>query len=200
MILYGASGHGKAIFDLLESSGVKVIHFFDDNNYMTNLLDVNISNYCAELYKNSELVISIGNNAIRKQVSQKVKHIFGVAIHKSAILSGDVIIGSGSVIMQGVIIQTQVVVGEHVIVNTASSVDHESIIGNFVHISPHVAICGNVKVDEGTFIGAGAVVTPNVSIGKWCTIKAGSVITENIPDYAIVESHPFKIIGYNEHL
>lgn len=51
-------------------------------------------------------------------------------------------------------------------------------------------------VKQGASIGAGAVILPGISIGKYAVIAAGSVVTKNVPDYAIVAGNPAKIIGY----
>ncbi len=41
-------------------------------------------------------------------------------------------------------------------------------------------------VKEGATIGANATILPGVVIGKWAMIGAGSIITKDVPDYAIV--------------
>lgn len=54
---------------------------------------------------------------------------------------------------------------------------------------------GAVRIGEYTFIAAGSVVLPGVSIGKGCLIGAGTLVTRDVPDYAIVVGSPGKIIG-----
>lgn len=54
-------------------------------------------------------------------------------------------------------------------------------------------------VKEGASIGANATIIcgkPKRIIGKWAMIGAGAVVTENVPDYAIVVGVPAKIIGW----
>jgi len=201
MILFGASGHCKVIIDCLESQGKNIVGIFDDDLTKTKLLNYEvIGKYDAQKFKNEELIISIGDNRTRKSVSKLIKHKFGVAIHKSAVISRNVFIGGGTVIMHNSVLQSSVVISKHVIINTAASVDHDCFIEDLVHISPNATICGNVKVGEGTHIGAGAIVIPNISIGKWCVIGAGAVITKNIPDYSVVVGVPGKIIKKVENI
>ena len=76
--------------------------------------------------------------------------------------------------------------------------EHYYIINNFVHISSNVAIGGNVIINEGAHIGIGASVIQGIEIGKWVTVGAGTVVIEDIPDYAIVLGCPGKIIKYND--
>jgi UDP-2-acetamido-3-amino-2,3-dideoxy-glucuronate N-acetyltransferase len=52
------------------------------------------------------------------------------------------------------------------------------------------------KVKEGASIGANATIVCDVEIGQWSFIGAGSVVTKNIPDYAIVYGNPAKIKGW----
>ena len=51
-------------------------------------------------------------------------------------------------------------------------------------------------IKEGATIGANATIVCGNTIGKWAMIGAGAVITENVPDYAIVVGVPAKIIGF----
>ena len=191
MYLYGASGHAKVIVDILNASGESVDGLFDDDRSLEVLLNYPVSS--PENVK-SPLIISIGDNKIRKRIANSLYVNFGTAIHPSAIISQGTIIGEGSVVMQGGIIQSCVTIGRHCIINTGSSIDHDCQIGDFVHISPRAVLCGNIMIDEGSWIGAGAVIIPNVRIGKWCVIGAGSVVTKNIPDYSLALGNRCEII------
>lgn len=52
-----------------------------------------------------------------------------------------------------------------------------------------------VEIGEYTFIGGGAAVLPGVKIGKGCVVGVNSVVTKDVPDYAIVAGNPAKVIG-----
>lgn len=55
-------------------------------------------------------------------------------------------------------------------------------------------------VGEGATIGAGAVIVCGIKIGKWAMIGAGSVVTKDVPDYALVYGNPAVLKGFvNEH-
>ena len=51
-------------------------------------------------------------------------------------------------------------------------------------------------VREGASIGSGAVILPGLTLGKDCLIGAGTVVTKDVPDYAIVRGNPGRISGY----
>ena len=68
---------------------------------------------------------------------------------------------------------------------------------DFVHVIPNAALAGGVQVGEGSHIGISAYVSPGKKIGKWVTVGAGTVIINDIPDYAVVVGNPGRIIKYN---
>lgn len=195
MFLYGASGHAKVIIDILESLNVEVKGLFDDNIEIRYLSNYEVfGKFNNILLGNDNLIISIGNNVIRKRIADQLSVNYGNAIHRSALISSSSCIGKGTVIMQNAVIQSEAIVGKHCIINTSSIIEHECRIDDFAHISPNATLCGNVVVGEGTHIGAGAIVLPGVRIGNWVTIGAGSVILKNIPDNVTAVGNPGKII------
>lgn len=189
--LYGASGHGKVIRDIVEACGGKVMGFFDDNVEIDSIQDLKVL-HCIQ--DESPLIISIGSNRVRKMLSQKLTASFATAVHPSAVISPRAEIGEGTVVMQGAIVQTEARIGRHCIINSGASIDHECVVDDFVHISPHATLCGNVHVGEGTWIGSGTTIIQGVNIGRWCTIGAGSVVCKDIPDGYLAVGNRCKLI------
>lgn len=191
--LFGASGHAKVIMEIIKAQGNEVECLYDDAPHCKEIHGRPV--YKAEdVVVSGPLIVSIGGNAIRKKIVEKLQCTFGLAVHPSAIVSPSAEIGEGSVVMQGAILQTCVSVGRHCIVNTGASVDHECILGDYVHLSPHSTLCGNVHVGEGTWIGAGATVIQGVNIGRWSVIGAGTVVTKDIPDGVVAVGNKCHII------
>lgn len=201
MIIYGASGHGKVIEDIVEAMGQKVSCFIDDDKTLTQVHDIPVIHLFEE-GSTEQVIIAIGNNATRKKIAESLNASFGTAIHPSAIISPRATIGEGTVVMPGAIINTDVEIGRHCIINTGVSVDHECRIADFVHLSPHATLCGNVSVGEGSWIGAGTIVIQGISIGKWAVVGAGSVITEDVPDYTLAFGNRRYTVkkGYYSHI
>ena len=50
-------------------------------------------------------------------------------------------------------------------------------------------------VDDGASIGSNATILGGITIGKGALIGAGSVVTHDVPEYAVVAGVPAKIIG-----
>jgi len=195
MLLYGASGHARVICSALESHNIPINGLFDDSPRISFLGEYKVLGpYNADLNPNEPIIISIGDNATRRSLSDKIKHQFGTCISASATCDRLTDIKEGTVVLHGAIIQRGAIIGKHVIVNTSSSIDHDCVVKDYVHISPGVTLCGAVEVGEGTHIGAGAIVIPNIKIGKWCVIGAGTVIVSDIPDNSWVVGVPGKVI------
>ena len=74
MYLYGASGHCKVIIDSIEASTDKIIKgVFDDNIEFVKILNAPICNFeTFDKTKIHEMFISVGNNAIRKMISESI--------------------------------------------------------------------------------------------------------------------------------
>ena len=53
-----------------------------------------------------------------------------------------------------------------------------------------------VLIDEGASIGARAVCVAPVRIGSWALVAAGSVVTKDVPDHALVAGVPARRIGW----
>jgi len=196
--LYGASGHGKVIIDVLKSNFDAHLIIVDDNPKAPDILGIPIvktSEVNMETLRNT--IISIGNNKTRKKIAAQLKTNYVKAIHPSAVISPFTKIGEGTVVMAGVKINPDTVIGGHCIINTGAVIEHDANIGDFAHISPAVSLAGNVTIGEGTHVGIGAIVIQGVTIGKWATIGAGAIILKDIPDYAVVVGNPGKIIKYN---
>jgi sugar O-acyltransferase (sialic acid O-acetyltransferase NeuD family) len=143
------------------------------------------------------VIVAIGDNHTRKNVCKKLTEdriTFFTAIHPNAIIGGDVLIGSGTMISANVVISTGSSIGDHVILNTACSVDHHNRISDYTHIAPGVHLGGSVSVGEGALIGIGSVVLPGLSIGAWAVIGGGSVVTRDVPARAVVYGNPAKVM------
>jgi acetyltransferase EpsM len=194
MILLGASGHGKVIADILKLSGKTDIIFWDDD---PGAVVPGYTVMCRKESTEDEIILSIGKNLTRKRIADNSSYTYGIAIHPTAILSGDVLLGSGSVVMAAAIINPGSRVGKHCIINTAAVIDHDAVIEDFVHVSPNATLSGNVTLKEGAWVGAGATIIQGISIGRWAIVGAGAVVIKDVPDQAVVVGNPARIIKDN---
>ena len=193
MILYGASGHAKVVLDICLNSNESIVCIIDDDTDKKMLLGYPVVNqFNGENFSNEKMIISIGNNKIRKKLASSLSIEFGKAIHPRSIIDTTVRVGKGTVVMANAVINSSTIIGKHCIINTSASVDHDCFVDDFAHISPNATLCGGVVVGEGAHVGAGAVILPNVKIGEWCVIGAGSVVLKDVENNSIVVGNPGK--------
>jgi len=198
MYLYGASGHSKVIVDILNELEVEVQGVLDDSPKFSFIHDIPVLQTSEVSLKETDLLlISIGNNAVRKKIVMNLAVNFYTAVHPAATVSKKAVIASGTVVMPNAVINAFASIGKHCIINSGAVVEHDCVIADFVHISPNAALAGDVTVGEGSQIGIGAAVIQGIQIGKWVTVGAGAVIIENVPDYAVVVGNPGKVIKFN---
>ena len=214
IIIIGSGGHAKVVADIILArekelnEDLKIIGFLDDN--FKNLKNDNIFNIpilgdlnnIDNFSKNEDyfFIIAIGSNEVRKKISEKYKDLnYYTAIHPRSIISREVTIGSGTVIMANVVINPNSTIGKHCILNTSSVIEHDNKLGDYVHISPNTTLCGGVNIEDNSWIGAGSVVRQQIHIGKDVLVGANSVVVKNIEDDCIVVGNPAKKIKEKEN-
>lgn len=57
-----------------------------------------------------------------------------------------------------------------------------------------VLLCKEVVVRKGAWIGAGATILPGVTVGRYAVVGAASVVTRDVPDFAVVVGSPAKVV------
>lgn len=200
MILYGAGGQAKVIYDLILSNNQLLEYLVDDAPHGHFPHQLKIYKPSRKLIEGQKLIIAIGNNRIREEIYHEIKYWceFETVHHTSAYISRFSTVGRGTVVMPQVCINAEVTVGNHCIINTAATIEHECVIKDFVHISPRASLAGNITVEKGAQIGLGASIIQGVTIGENATIGVGTVVLHDVPANAVVVGNPGRIIRINE--
>ena len=178
--IVGASGHGKVVSEIAVLNGYEDIVFLDDNENITECGGFPVVGKSNEA-KAGDIFVAIGNCSIRKKlVDFYYDRNMPVLIHPQAVISNDVSIDKGTVVMAGTVVNPGVKIGKSSIINTSSSVDHDCILGDYVHLAVGAHLCGTVSVGDNVWIGAGSVVINNIDICPNCYIGAGAVVVKNL--------------------
>lgn len=127
-------------------------------------------------------------------------------------------IGHNCILSKGVYIDTGVCIGNNVKIQNYVSVFHGVTIDDGVFIGPHVCFTndfyprainadGTLKASDdwvltetlvkmGASLGANSTIVCGTTIGRWAMVGAGSVVTHDVPDYALVVGNPARIRGF----
>lgn len=161
LIILGAGGFGKTVYDVASQSGVyDSIAFLDDNS-----TDSRVVGKCADYSKfispDTQIYPAFGNNNGRLDWIEKLLSEGAdvpTIVHQSAYVSPTVILGKGTVVLPKAVINTDTVVEMGVIVNCSAVIDHGCVIGNGVHVCLGAIVKAENKIPDCMKIEAGEVI------------------------------------------
>ncbi len=130
---------------------------------------------------------SIGSDCI---VGEKSYIAYGVEIKDRVKINAFVYVCTGVTIEQGVMIAAAVVfTNDRFPRATTPELDQ------LLPSDPNEHTLQTV-VREGATIGAHATIGPGLVIGRFAMVGMGSVVTRDVPDFAIVQGNPARAVGY----
>jgi 2,3,4,5-tetrahydropyridine-2-carboxylate N-succinyltransferase len=123
-------------------------------------------------------------------------------IEPGAFIREGAIIEKNSVIMMGAVINLGAVVGEETMIDMGAVLGARATVGKRSHIGAGAVLAGVLEppsstpviVEDDVLIGANAVVLEGVRIGKGAVVAAGSVVTKDVPENAVVAGTPARVI------
>ena len=150
LVLYGAGGHAKVIYDIILSNDMLLEFLVDDNPPADFFHHLEIYKPTEELLRKHKVIVAVGDANAREKIVNKLHGIcdFETLIHRSAFVSRFSELGDGTVVMPQVCVNAEVKIGNHCIINTASVIEHDCVIEDFVHISPTVTLAGNITIKK----------------------------------------------------
>jgi UDP-2-acetamido-3-amino-2,3-dideoxy-glucuronate N-acetyltransferase len=111
----------------------------------------------------------------------------------------NVVVSTGCVIGNNVKIQNNVSLYTGVILEDDVFCGPSMVFTNVVNPRSHVSRkheYRQTRVCRGASIGANATVVCGISLGRYCFVGAGSVVTRDVPNYAMVYGNPARIRGW----
>ena len=136
--------------------------------------------------------------------------------HFSHVQSG-VTIGDNCILGQNVNIGNNVFIGNNVKIQNNVSIYEGVEIHDYVFCGPSIVFTNILKprsefpqqgsefyqktiVKKSASLGANATIICGSSIGKYALIGAGTVVTKDVPDHALVIGNPGKVVGWVDKL
>lgn len=117
----------------------------------------------------------------------------GCNIGQNVLVSPDVMIGNNVKIQNNVSLYTGVIVEDDVFLGPSM------VFTNVINPRSHISRKDEYKttlVRRGASIGANATIVCGVTLGYYSFVGAGSVVTRDVPDYALVLGSPARIRGW----
>ena len=139
---------------------------------------------------------TIGDNAKIWQFSHVMKGAFigaNCVLGQNVQVANEVILGNGVKVQNNVSIYTGVICEDDVFLGPSM------VFTNVINPRAFISRKNEFKktiVKKGASIGANATIVCGNTIGEYAMIGAGSVITKDVPAYALVVGNPAKQIGW----
>jgi len=205
VFVYGASGHGKVVADILFArKNSCIVGFIDDRVELrgTTILGLPVCGNGEWLRQEAgkmrvTVALGIGDNVTRQKVAEKCI-VWGAElatlVHPNASVSASAQLGTGTVVMAQAAINPGAKIGKGVVVNTAAVVDHDVEIGDFAHVAPNAAMGGASRLGTLSQLSMGAVIIQCVTVGERTVVGAGAVVVRTLPDGVVALGVPARIL------
>ena len=204
IFVYGASGHGKVVGDiLLACKNPAFVGFVDDRRDLRDARVLGLPVFGDGQWLQKQLgvasvgvALGVGDNSTRRKLAEKCSSWgaeFVTLVHPTASVSNSAQLGRGTVVMAQAAINADAKIGAGVIVNTSAVVEHDVEIGDFANVSPNAVMGGASRLGTLSHLCIGASAIPCVSIGANTIVGAGSVVARDITDGVVAFGVPARV-------
>jgi UDP-2-acetamido-3-amino-2,3-dideoxy-glucuronate N-acetyltransferase len=114
-------------------------------------------------------------------------------IGKSVYIDRDAEIGDNVKIQNFVSVYKGVKIDDDVFIGPSATFTNDLFPRSFLWNEAHII---HTYVCKGASIGANSTIICGITIGKYAMIGAGSVVTRDVPDFALVYGNPAEIEGW----
>ena len=196
IVIVGAGQNSTVVANILSlKKGNKIIGFLDDVKKGKHILGP-VKVYKKFIGRHS-FFISFGDNRFRKNIFNQMKKAwakFASAIHPTAAIEKNVVLGDNVMIGALSYININTVIGDNTFINNGCIIEHDNKIGSHNHITPGVVTAGEVTIKDGVFIGIGSTIRDRTVVAKNCFIGASSNVVANTEPNSMYYGNPAKLV------
>jgi UDP-2-acetamido-3-amino-2,3-dideoxy-glucuronate N-acetyltransferase len=123
----------------------------------------------------------------------------GARVGRNCTIGQNVLIAGGAVVGDNVKIQNNVSVYDAVTLEDGVFCGPSAVFTNVINPRSHISRKNEYRptlVRQGATVGANATVVCGHTIGRYAFVGAGAVVTEDVPDYALVYGNPARRQGW----
>jgi acetyltransferase-like isoleucine patch superfamily enzyme len=125
-------------------------------------------------------------------------------------------VGVHSIVANLCMMEGNITMGDHSLITSNSHIAQKTTIGSYVFLSSlsittndremlyyregysretgtHWRLLQGPTIKDGARVAVGVVIFPSITIGKQAVVGAGSIVTKDVPDYAVVYGTPATI-------
>lgn len=203
LVLVGGGGHCRAVIDVAEGLGYKILGILERAPELTASVmgypiigtDEDIPRYVSD----AKFVVTVGyltDCGVRQRLHEMIKSAggqFATLISPKAYVSKHATLGDGTVVMNYANINAMAQIGQGCIINSCSNIEHDTIIQDYSHVSTGAMVNGGCNIGHGVMIGSGAVVINGISVADGCIIGAGAVVADDITQKGVYVGIPAQL-------
>lgn len=203
--MIGGGGHAKVVISVLKKSGYHIAGYTDcaDRGLILDIPYLGTDGILTDfigMHPGCKAIMGVGkidDSERRLDLQTQIAALgfdFPAILSPHAIVNEEVLLGPGTVVLDGTVVNSGARIGKACILNTNSTIEHDCLIGENVHIAPGVTLSGGVSIGDNSMVGTGTNVIQSIRICAGCVIGAGSTVVEDITTAGTYVGNPSKRI------
>ena len=201
ILVYGGSGHGKSVIDLLRAIGGYEMHGVIDDGIKTGkqVMEVAVlggADQLTELHADkirlaANAVGGIGDIMSRVRIFNRLAeagYFCPPLVHPTALVESSATLSPGVQVFPHAYVGSDSSIGFGCIVNTGAILSHDCTVEDYANIAPGAVLAGTVQIGEAALIGMGVTINLNTAIGSRARIGNSAVVKADVPAGGVVRA------------
>ncbi len=202
VIIFGTGGLARTALDIFLKNNVLVYAFLaeEETEINTEINDIIVMGlidddaFIKRATSEAEVFVALEDQHERLELAEllikKYKKMPVNAIHPSAQIASDVLLGHGNLIGAGTTIGAGVSLGNHNVISSGVHVEQQAKLAQSVLIGAGAVMGASSQTENTVYVGSGAVIGAGVRLGKNVKVGAGAVVVRSVKENKTVFGNP----------